>query len=388
MAWQGNTNNPAPNNVQSSAASVAGAKVSENRALNIRRDQDSSKNFTVKLLDIDTAVLNHIVNEINIHVLDNGNSIKVPVKYASQEKWKAIQQDGVLRDQQGKIQLPVIVFSRTSFVKDPNLMTVNRHLTYPVLRKFDAKNKYDRFSILNNYVAPVNQILSVSLPDHIDVTYEFICWCEYVEQINTIVQKINFACEEYWGDPKRFKFRVYADTFSFESESSSDDDRLIKATFSLKVKAYLLEESFEERQQTVKRSLTPRVIKIGTEIVSGAQMAEINSKLKNTSYKKPVDYTHENPMVPDGESFEKPKINMDGATTDVSNEQLASIRGFYENLVVQTSNEQTGVELWHDPPVSPTSYGREGWMALDSDYHYIYIGGMWRRHSLSLWSAF
>lgn len=387
MAWQGNTNNPAPNSIQSSAA-VAGAKVSENRALNIRRDQDSSKNFTVRLLDIDTAVLKHISDEINISVLDNGQNIKVPIHYASQEKWKAIQQDGVMRDQQGKIQLPVIVFSRTSFVKDLNLMTVNRHLTYPVLRKFDAKNKYDRFSILNNYVAPVNQILSVSLPDHIDVTYEFICWCEYVEQINTIVQKINFACEEYWGDPKRFKFRVYADTFSFSSENSSDDDRLVKATFSLKVKAYLLEESFEERQKTVKRSLTPRVIKIGTEIVSGAQMSVINNNLKNTSYKKPVDYTHENPMVPDGESFGKPKINVDGNTVDVSSEQLASIRGFYENLVVQTSNDLPGVQLWHDAPVGPTSYGQEGWMALDSNYHYVYIGGMWRRHSLASWSAF
>lgn len=387
MAWQGNTNNPAPNNIQSTSA-VAGAKVSENRALNIRRDQDSVKNFTVKLLDIDTAVMKHITDEINIQVLDNGVSIKVPVQYASQEKWKAIQKDGVLRDQQGKIQLPVIVFSRTNFAKDPNLMTINRHLTYPVLRKFDAKNKYDRFSILNNSVAPVHQVLSVALPDHIDVTYEFICWCEYIEQINTIVQKINFACEEYWGDPKRFKFRVYADTFSFSSESQSDDDRLVKATFSLKVKAYLLEESFEERQQTVKRSLTPRVVKIGTEIVSSAQMAEINRKLKTTAYKKPVDYTHENPMVPDGEIFDKPKINMDGVTEDISSEQLAQVRGFYENLVTQTSNEQPGFQLWHDVPVSPTSYGEEGWMAIDAQYHYVYIGGMWRRHSLASWSTF
>lgn len=387
MAWQGNTNNPAPNNVQSSDV-VVGAKVSENRALNVRRDQDSSKNFTVRLLDIDTAILKHLSDEINISVLDNGQSIKVPIRYASQEKWKSIQQDGVIRDQQGKIQLPVIVFSRTSFVKDLNLMSVNRHLSYPVLRKFDAKNKYDKFSILNNYVAPVNQILSVSLPDHIDVTYDFICWCEYVEQINTIVQKINFACEEYWGDPKRFKFRVYADTFSFDSESSSDDDRLVKATFSLKVKAYLLEESFEERQQTVKRSLTPRVIKIGTEIVSGTQMAEINNKLKNTSYKKPVDHTHENPMVPDGDVFRKPKINMDGMTVDVSNEQLANIRGFYENLVTNTHNDENGVELWHEAPAGANSYGQEGWMAYDGDYHYIYIGGSWKRHSLSAWEGF
>jgi hypothetical protein len=387
MAWKGNTDNPAPNNVQRDS-SVAGIKVTENRALNIRRDQDSAKNFSVSLIDIDTAIFNHLTTVINISVTDNGQSIKVPISYASPEKWKAIQKDGVMRDQQGKLQLPSVVFSRTSFEKDQNLMTLNRHLTYPVLKKFDAKNRYDRFSLLNNAVAPVNQVLSVSLPDHIDVTYEFICWCEYIEQINTIVQKINFACEEYWGDPKRFKFRVYADSYTFATENSADEDRVVKATFSLRVKAYLLEESFEDREQTVKSMLTPRTIKIGTEIVSGGQMEEINRKLKESSYKKPIDYTHENPMVPDGESFRKPTINMSGETVDVSNEQLDKIRGFYENLVVQTSNETNGFQLWHDVPTSPTSYGQEGWMALDANYHYVYIGGMWRRHSLASWSTF
>ena len=387
MAWKGNTNNPAPNNLQL-GAEVAGIKVDENRALNVRRDQDSEKNFSVTLIDIDTAIRNHINNTLDLHVLDNGQSIKVPVRYASQEKWKSVQQDGVLRDQQGKLQLPVMIFSRKSFSKNQDLMTLNRHLTYPVLKKFDQKNRYDRFSILNNYTSPVNQVLSVALPDHVDVEYSFICWTEYVEQLNSIVQKINFACEEYWGDPKRFKFRVYADSYDFETEDASDSDRLVKATFTLKVKAYLLEDSFESRQQTLKRSLTPRTIKIGTEIVSGAQMAEINKSISSTSYKKPHPYTYMNPMIPDGEEFAGPKINMDGNTVDVSSDSLASIKGFYENLVTQTSNDNPGIQLWHDAPTTTTSYGQEGWMALDATYHYIYVGGQWRRHALSNWSIF
>jgi hypothetical protein len=387
MAWKGNTDNPVPNNLQL-GGNVAGIKADENRALNIRRDQDSEKNFSVKLVDIDTAIKNYMTDVIDLTVLDNGQSVKVPVQYASQEKWKSVQQDGVLRDQQGKIQLPLIIFSRTSFTKNQELMTLNRHLTYPVLKKFDAKNRYDRFSILTNQTAPVHQVLSLALPDHVDVTYDFVCWTEYVEQLNTIVQKINFACEEYWGDPKRFKFRVYADSYNFETEDSGDSDRVVKATFTLKVKAYLLEESFESRQQTLRRSLTPRVIKIGTEIVSGTQMAEINRSLSSTSYKKPHPYTHENPMIPDGEIFGRPKINVSGETVDVSSESLSAIKGFYDNLVTRTSNDNPGVELWHDAPATSNSYGQEGWMALDPNYHYIYVGGQWRRQALSNWSAF
>jgi len=395
MAWKGNIDNPVPNNIQL-GNNMSDIKNSENRALNIRRDDDVNKDFTVNLIDIDTAIFNYIDKDINIHVIDNGNNIKVPIHYASPEKWKSIQQDGVLRDQQGKIQLPVMVFKRGSFSKDSNLMTLNRHLTYPVLKKFDEKNKYDKFSLLNNYVAPTHQIFGVTLPDHIDVTYEFNCWCEYIEQLNKIIQKINFACEEYWGDPKRFKFRVYANDYNFTTENSSDADRLVRSSFSLKVKAYLLEESFENRQNTVKRSLTPKAIKIGTEIVSGEQMNQINNDLKKTSYKKPTNYHYMNPVVPDDETFRTPKINVDGSTIDTSDRDLIAIRSYYDNLIQSTisTGGASGDELvkyrdiWKTAPTSSSDPGQEGWMAYDGNFHYIYVGGMWRRQPLSNFVGF
>ena len=101
MAWKGNIDNPVPNNIQL-GNNMSDIKLSENRALNIRRDDDVNKDFTVNLIDIDTAIFNYIDKDINIQVIDNGNNIKVPIHYASPEKWKAIQQDGVLRDQIGR----------------------------------------------------------------------------------------------------------------------------------------------------------------------------------------------------------------------------------------------------------------------------------------------
>lgn len=386
MPWTGDISNPSPNNIQY-GSSVSEINKSENRALNIRRDKDSDKDFSVRLIDIDAAILSHLNNTVDLHVLDNGESVKVPVLYASQEKWKAIQKDGFLRDQQGKIQLPLLVFSRTSFNKNSNLMTLNRHLSYSVLKKFNEKNQYNKFSILNNSVAPTNQVLSVTLPDHIDVSYDFICHCEYIEQLNTIIQKINFACEEYWGDPKRFKFRVYSEGYSFSMENSADVDRLCKSTFTLKVKAYLLEDSFESRESTTKKILTPKSIKIGTEVVTGAQMSEIESQLKKSSYKKPKDYTLENSvMVPDGETFSKPKINVTSKVSDVSDLEAEKIKGFYENLITKTMLESEGITIWHDPPANSNSYGEEGWMAYDGSYHYVYVNGSWKRHAISHWT--
>ena len=39
--------------------------------------------------------------------------------------------------------------------------------------------------------------------------------------------------------------------------------------------------------------------------------------------------------------------------------------------------------LWHSTPANTASYGEEGWMAYDNDYHYIYAGGRWHRQSVA-----
>ena len=117
-------------------------------------------------------------------------------------------------------------------------------------------------------------------------------------------------------------------------------------------------------------------------------MNDINNSLKSTSYKKPFPYHHENPMVPDGETFVKPKINMSGVTTDITDQETVAIRGFYENLITKGSNAPAGLSLWQAVPNSPNSPGEEGWMAYDGNYHYIYVGGKWMRNSFSSWSPF
>ena len=393
MSWNGNINNPAPNNLNR-GTDLSGIKSSENRALNVRRDKDTEKNFTVRLIDIDTAIFTHVDKIINIHVLDNGTNIKLPIHYASPEKWNAIQKDGVLRDQQGKIQLPVMIFRRTGFSKNTGLMTLNRHLTYPVLKKYNDKNKYDKFSILNGHIAETNQVFAVTLPDHINVSYEFTCWCEYIEQLNTVIQKINFACEEYWGDPKRFKFRVYSSDFTFTTENSEGSDRIVKSSFDLNVKSYLLEETFENRSQTVNRFLTPRSVRIGTEIVSSKQLEELESDIN----KKPFDYSLKNNMiVSNNDTFEPPKINVDGQSVDISGKELDSIRSVYEKLIIASSTPPVAPssdelssysDIWKTAPTSSSDPGSEGWMAYDGNYHYIYSNGGWKRRSIASWDVF
>lgn len=300
MAYTGNINNPVPTNVNKNKENPY-FKNTINRSLDIRRDKDSNKNFSISFLDIDTAILEHIQNTLQLSVTDSGNSVKVPVFFGSPERWKAIQLDGYFRDQQGKLQLPAMIVKRNSFSKNENLMTFNRYLTYPVMTKFTEQNKYDRFSILNNTISPVHQIRAVTLPDHVKIEYEFVIWTEYVEQMNEIIQIVNFASDDYWGDPQRFKFRVIINDWSNIVEVSADKDRLVKTTCNVSVYAYLLPTSFENRKSTVQTLLTPRQIKIGSETVVTEQNINEFKKVPSEPY-----YKINNQMSHNDDSWEIP----------------------------------------------------------------------------------
>jgi len=340
--WEGNKNNPVPtnNNVEKNNPIVSNVR---NIALDTRRDEDPKKNFTVSLLDVDTALISYIQNVINPTVIDAGENIKVPIIYGNPEKWYAAKAQGGLRDQQGKLQIPLIMVKRTSFAKDEGYQTFNRYLSYPVMTKFNEKNKYDKFNLLNKTVAPTNQIFAVTMPDHIKAEYEFIVWTEYVEQNNAILEKINFAEGDYWGDKQRFNF--------------------------------------------------PKQVKLTAEIVSSTQMAKVNQKVKDNTYSnKGNPYYSINPIAENDSEWRFPKgtIATEQSTT-AAGEAITTIRQSYAALIQQTINLTVSgsqeVTIWHDVPNTPTDYGEPGWMAYDGDYHYIYAGGRWLRQSIADWTV-
>jgi hypothetical protein len=378
MAWKGNPDNPAPN-FRNKDNNVAEVKATVNRATQVRRDQDKFKNFTITLLDIDTAIFEYMDKVINLTVEDNGENVKVPMFYGSPERWKSIQTDGGIRDNQGKLQLPAIMYKRNTVAKNQNLATLNRHLDIQVVKKFDEKNKYDKFSLLTSASAPVAQILNVTMPDHVTLTYEFMMWTEYVEQMNSLIEKINFAAEEYWGDPKRFKFRVYINDYSNTTEVNSGKDRMVRTTFNMTVQAYLLPDSFENKKLTTTKTLTQRRVVVTSEVVSGTEMAKINKEVRENSYKKPIPYHYVNPMVEDGTELASPTFS--SWNEDLSAQQVETIIQTYQSTVFYNN------PVWYAAPNTPYDYGQEGWMAYDENFHYIYINGRWLRQPIAVWNA-
>ena len=226
-----------------------------------RSKEDKVKNLSVTLKDIDSSVIYYLEEVIKPSVEDNGENVKVPIMYASVERWKAIKRDGFLRDKKRQIITPLIVFKRNTLdinknIPQDKLDANNPHMFYTFEKKFSKENIYDN---LNAQIGIISQkeYYNVSFPDYVTVNYNFIIWTSYIQQMNTIVERINYSDGAYWGDPEKMRFLSVVDSFDNVTEIS-DTERLIRTNFNLTLKGYLLSERGLDNKPTTSKFVTPQ----------------------------------------------------------------------------------------------------------------------------------
>jgi len=213
-----------------------------NRGYDNRRDGAGYQNIKVELEDVDTAIIRYINEEIQPWVKQDGNKVTVPLMYANPERWKSVQADGVYRDAAGKIQVPMMLIRKTNMRKNKSASPVNRYLARSfAITRWNRRNAYDRFSVVNG-VVPSQQYMSVVYPDYYDITYECIMWTAYSTQMNKILEQISFEVENYWGIQNGYRFKTSVEEYDMDYSLPDGEDRLVKANFTMTVKAYILPE--------------------------------------------------------------------------------------------------------------------------------------------------
>ena len=224
----------------------SGVKIERNRAENRKVTSDDVKQFSIGLRDIDETIVYYFNNVIKPSVLQNGTRKNVPIIYGSPERWAAVQKDGFYRDKNGKIQAPLIMYKRDSLEKNRSLgnkLDANNPVNFGIFeKKFSIKNVYDRFSILNNR-DKVKEYYGVIIPDYVNITYSCIIFTDYVEQMNKIIESVNFAADSYWGDPERFKFRAMIDNFTTVTELNQGEDRKVRTEFQINMLGHIVSDS-------------------------------------------------------------------------------------------------------------------------------------------------
>jgi hypothetical protein len=234
---------------------------------------DAFPNRSVTLKKIDGIIISHLTNEISPTIVSGGQNVKVPVVYGSPERWVAAKKNGFFRDQNGKIQKPVIMIKRNSFSKNEQLMSPNRHLTYTVEKIYNEHNQYDTFSVLNRTrkEAKTREYYNIVVPDYITLSYEIMIWTDTVEENNSICEVINFATEDYWGANGSYRFRTEASEYSSTVENSSEQERVVRTALNLTVYGYLLPDRFENGKDIVQKNYSPKKIIMKEEVVSSME---------------------------------------------------------------------------------------------------------------------
>jgi len=239
-----------------------------NRSEQLSFKNDTTKPFTLGIQDIDETIYYYFTEVIKPFVIQNGQRIAVPIVYGNPEKWKSIQKDGYYRDKNGAIMTPLLVFKRDDLTKVRtigNKLDANHPNLYSsFVKNYSPKNAYDNFSVLNNR-APQKLQYAIVIPDYVTIKYSCIIYTYYVEQMNKIVETINYASDSYWGDPARFKFRAMIDSFNTAVEVVDGRDRAVKSTFDIKLNGYLIPDVVQKDVNAVKKLSNTTSISIFTE---------------------------------------------------------------------------------------------------------------------------
>ncbi len=239
-----------------------------NRGYDTTRRDDKVKPISIGLMDIDAAVMYYFNEVIKPEVIDNNEKVKVPVYYANPERWKIIQRNGYLRDVKGQMVTPLIIFKRTSFAKDESNTFLARSISpassnYTFKKKYTAENRFTQTSTLFENDEDLEEAHNVVMPSYVTVNYNCIAFTPYIDQMNQIIEKISWSKNSYWGEPDKFKFK--ADITTFTDTSEFEGERIIKNTFDLSMKGYLIPYSFDNIVNTQKEYSDRIGLQLGVE---------------------------------------------------------------------------------------------------------------------------
>ena len=239
-----------------------------NRSEKLSLKNDPIKPFTLGLQDIDESIMFYFNKVIRPFVVQNNKRIPVPIIYGAPERWKSAQRDGYYKDKRGKIMAPIIMFKRDSMEKLRNVgnkLDGNTPNLYSYWKRtYNPKDSYSNFSVLNNR-KPSQQFTVNVIPDYVKLVYNCTIQTYYIDQLNKIVEAVNYASDSYWGDPERFKFKASIDSYATTVELNDGQDRIVKSTFSINMFGYIIPENIQKQISSIKKYNNKSQIVIGLE---------------------------------------------------------------------------------------------------------------------------
>lgn len=246
----------------------------QNRAYEISVKGDTEKDFYIGIKDIDEAVSYYFNNVLRLSVTQNNTRVNIPIIYGTPENWKSVQADGYYRDSNGKLMAPLLMFKRKSITQNRELgnkLDGNFvHNVQTFATKYNKRNFYSNFNVLNSRSPEEKYVVSIT-PDYVTVEYECLVWTYFVEQMDKVIESLNFASRSYWGDPNRFQFYSSIDSFEDSITYNVGDNRAVRTNFTLSLNGYLIPDSINKQIASANAYYGVSQVLFGIETATGLE---------------------------------------------------------------------------------------------------------------------
>lgn len=270
------------------------------------------------ITDIDRAVFNLFDKNIPLNYNLEGEVKKVPVIFATGERFAILSRNKPITDKSGALILPLVSITRTSIDNKPEKgISNNEMFSHVFTRRFDEKNvefrqlknfeglenlkhtekKSTKKSTYLNSKEKRNIYETIEIPPikYIGLTYTITIWSSFTEQMNKLVETImssytiNPGMQFKLESDKGYWFPAFIDN-SFSSESSyeefTDEERFIKHTFTLKATGYIIAPDIDGVKRGIKSVVSSP--NISFDVLEG----NINKHIKSSPIQSADPNTH------------------------------------------------------------------------------------------------
>ena len=315
----------------------AGGKVNQGYQEGQRVDEPSIPSCTIE--DVDRSVFNLFEKELNFIVQSNKKPVKIPVIFATGERFALLARKKPLRDSTDALILPLISIMRTGITNSPGIgqnvplvvkkrisqddanfqRYVNKqaiendeNLAKPRSRGVKRGESEEGVKVSKDSAgigmpdnplvaqdASFNMVEVFEIPPvkHYTANYEITFWCQYTQQMNQVLTIFmggysNSTRPSYRLDTdKGYYFTaIVEDGFSPEVnfDNFSDDERLVKCTVTLRVFAYLVAPRSLGQPSPIRRYVSAPSISF--EIYEGMGIVAENGEGVSVKSNKVDDY--------------------------------------------------------------------------------------------------
>jgi hypothetical protein len=279
---------------------------------------------SVGIEDVDVALFKLFENEIKLQVSgDNSDPKKVPVIFATGEKWALLKKKQALRDRNNSLILPLLTIARNAVSQDLSSDIAGRGINQQtgeiiIRRRLDKsdrgyQNLINRYLLKNQKNVATNpgldhvqdQLLTdrsigadsydltvqdgawladikknniyetivVPSPQFCNISYEVTMWTQFTQHMNQLLEQVisSFLPQgNAWklNTAKGYWFIATVDSNSYSPETNFEEfgqqERIIKYKFNVNVKAYIFASQYPGNGVPIKRYVSSPIVTFNT----------------------------------------------------------------------------------------------------------------------------